>query len=381
MDAVLRFMPEEERVQYSAMTGQSLFYMGETDLAHKILAIAEEEGVRSAAYALKLLQSEGELRIASTGKDPVTGKLVTHEYRVKGPVMIFLTTTAIEIDEELLNRCVVLTVDEGAAQTSAIHARQRESQTLEGLLLRHDRERVVKLHQNAQRLLEPLFVANPFAKTLRFASQATRTRRDHMKYLTLIRAIALLHQHQRKVKEVEHRGERIRYVEVTEADLAIADRLSSGVLTRCLDELPPQTRVLLEAIDRFVASRAKAQAIERSAVRFTRRELREETRLSHTQLRIHLTRLEELEYVLVHAGGGKRRFVYSLANEYDPNSKGGAEHLKGGWRPLEGAPPRQESPSDSGKKSALEGPFGKPLLSAAAKVTSCAKPNGAATRS
>ena len=29
MEAVLAFMPEEQRVQYSAMTGQSLFYMGE----------------------------------------------------------------------------------------------------------------------------------------------------------------------------------------------------------------------------------------------------------------------------------------------------------------------------------------------------------------
>ena len=44
MDAVLRFVPEEERIVYSAMTGQSLFYMGETNLKHKMLAIAEEEG-------------------------------------------------------------------------------------------------------------------------------------------------------------------------------------------------------------------------------------------------------------------------------------------------------------------------------------------------
>ncbi|MDQ3039757.1 MAG: DNA primase, partial [Pseudomonadota bacterium] len=53
MDALLSLMPERERVQYSAMTGQSLFYIGEGDLKHKILAIAEEEGVRQAAYALK----------------------------------------------------------------------------------------------------------------------------------------------------------------------------------------------------------------------------------------------------------------------------------------------------------------------------------------
>ena len=85
MEAVLRFVPETDRVHYSAMTGQSLFYLGEKDLKHKILAIAEEEGVRQAAYALKLLQSQGELTIASTGKDPASGKLVTEEYRVEGP--------------------------------------------------------------------------------------------------------------------------------------------------------------------------------------------------------------------------------------------------------------------------------------------------------
>ncbi len=79
------------------MTGQALYYMGEMDLKHKVLAIVEEEGASRASYALKLLQSEGALSIASTGKDPATGKLVTHQYRVQGPVMIFLTTTAIEL--------------------------------------------------------------------------------------------------------------------------------------------------------------------------------------------------------------------------------------------------------------------------------------------
>ena len=55
MDAVLGFVPGEDRVRFSAMTGQCLFYMGEADLAHKVLAVAEEEGAERAAYALKLL--------------------------------------------------------------------------------------------------------------------------------------------------------------------------------------------------------------------------------------------------------------------------------------------------------------------------------------
>jgi hypothetical protein len=53
MNAALAMMPEEEQVKYSAMTGQSLFYMSETNLRHKILAIVEEEGAERASYALK----------------------------------------------------------------------------------------------------------------------------------------------------------------------------------------------------------------------------------------------------------------------------------------------------------------------------------------
>ena len=47
MEAVLDFVPDDQRESYSAMTGQSLFYMGETDLKHKILAIAEQQGART----------------------------------------------------------------------------------------------------------------------------------------------------------------------------------------------------------------------------------------------------------------------------------------------------------------------------------------------
>jgi len=320
MEAVLAFMPEEERVQYSAMTGQSLFYMGETDLQHKILAIVEEEGAERAAYALKLLQSEGQLTIASTGKDPATGRLVTHAYRVEGPVMIFLTTTAIEIDEELLNRCLVLTVNEGREQTRAIHRLQRERQTLEGLLQRQDRERLLKVHRDAQRLLRPLLVANPYARALTFLDHQTRTRRDHMKYLTLIRAIALLHQHQRPVKTAQHDGRAVRYLEVTRDDIATANHLAHEVLGRSLDELPPQTRRLLGLLCEMVRQRADAQGLDRSDVRFTRREVREHTGWGHTQLKLHLHRLADLEYLLVHPVARGQSFLYELAYAGDAES-------------------------------------------------------------
>ena len=312
MEAVLAFLPEEQRVQYSAMTGQSLFYMGETDLKHKVLAIVEEEGAHSASYALKLLQSEGVLTIASTGKDPATGRLLTHQYRVEGPVMIFLTTTAIHLDEELLNRCLVLSVNEEREQTQAIHRVQREAQTLEGLLKRRDRDAILAVHRNAQRLLKPVFVANPYARELTFQDSQTRTRRDHMKYLTLIRTIALLHQHQRPRKMVEHRGRAVEYIEVTLADIATANKLAHEVLGRSLDELPPQTRRLLLVVDEMVTAECQRQKMERSDYRFSRREVRAYTGWGDTQLKVHLHRLEELEYLLVHRGGRGQSMVYEL---------------------------------------------------------------------
>jgi DNA primase len=302
MDAVLNLMPDEERIQYSAMTGQSLFYLGETDLQHKILAIAEEEGVRQAAYALKLLQSDGELTIASTGKDEATGNLITKQYRVKGPVMLMLTTTAIDVDEELLNRCLVLTVNESREQTRAIHVRQRMAQTLEGLLAGSDREAITELHRNAQRLLMPVHVVNPFAHLLTFLDDKTRTRRDHMKYLTLIRSIALLHQHQRPIQRVQHRGQTLEYIEVTRDDVVLANRIAHDVLGRTLDELPPQTRRLLSLLADWVAVECVARDEPRGAFRFTRRDVRAATSWGDTQLKIHLSRLVELEYVIAHRG-------------------------------------------------------------------------------
>jgi len=407
MEAVLAFVPEQERVKYSAMTGQSLFYMGESDLKHKVLAIVEEQGAERATYALKLLQSEGELMIASTGKDPQTGRLVTQEYRVEGPVMIFLTTTAVEIDEELLNRCLVLTVDEDREQTRAIHRLQRERQTLEGLLAKRDRNAILKVHQDAQRLLRPVLVTNPYARHLTFLDDRTRTRRDHVKYLTLIRAIALLHQHQRPVRTVMHRGEAVPFVEVTLEDIAVANRLAHQVLGRSLDELPPQTRRLLFRLDRMVSEACAVQQIARKDFHFSRRAIREVTGWSHTQVRIHLERLVELEYVLVHRGGRGQSFEYELLYDgqgqdgtpflaglidvaalkrapYDGNLAGSEGHLAGGWRGQNGA----KTGGWGGEAASLPSSIHAPELTLAAKesettsreVIADPRPNLAAVR-
>jgi hypothetical protein len=327
MEAVLAFMPPEEVVKYSAMTGQALFYLGDINLQHKILAFSEEQGVQRASYAIKLLQSEGEISIATTSKDAVSGRMVTQIYRVVGPVMLFTTTTAIDIDEELKNRCIVLVVCENREQTRAIHQMQREQYSEEGLIARRQRKQLLELHQNAQRLLKPFSVINPYSRKLTFIDNQTRTRRDHLKYLGLINAIALLHQYQRPRRTIEVDGIREECVVVTIGDIELANELANEVLGRSLDDMPPQTRRFLMQLDEMASRRCEELYIKRSDYRFIQREVREYTGLSNTQVKMHLQRLVELEYLLMHRGGHGQQFVYELI--YDGEGKEGERFLVG----------------------------------------------------
>ena len=61
-----------------------------------------------------------------------------------------------------------------------------------------------QLHQMPN-LLAPLNVVNPYAKQLTFLSDKP-VHDVTMKYLTLIRTIALPHQYQRDIKHIEHHG-------------------------------------------------------------------------------------------------------------------------------------------------------------------------------
>ena len=319
MEAVLAFMPPEEVIKYSAMTGQALFYLGEQDIRHKILAIAEEEGAERATYALKLLQSEGELTIASTGKDSNTGRHVTEIYYVKGPIMLFFTTTATDIDEELQNRNLTMSVDESRAQTRRIHELQREEETIEGHLRKVRAETLRATHRNAQRLLQSLPVHNPFARRLTFPDENTRLRRDQKKYLTLIRAIALLHQHQRPRRKVEG----VEHVEVSLEDIATANRLAGEILGRSLDEMSPQTRRFLELLHQMVTKACAEKTIDQRNHRFSQRDVRAFSGWSAFQVKKHLGNLVDLEYALIHRGGRGQSFVYELlySGEGDEGSK------------------------------------------------------------
>ena len=320
-DAILNFVPPEDTVRYTRLTGQALFYKETDSLKHKILALEEDVGALAANYALRALQSSQNLSSAAAGRDPQTGKLRTDDHNVEGPTPVFMTTTAPELESETGSRFLKLTIDESVEATRRIHEMQREMDTLEGLYHRKTSEKIIKLHHNAQRLLEDgLQVINPYARELEFHTEVLGSRRDHPIYLGLIKAIAYLLQYQREIKEMDFGGETIRYVEVTLDDIRKANQLASEVLGRSLDELSPPSRQLLGLIRDMVMKRSDEADVPPGDYPFSRREIRDYAGWSHAQVKRHIGQLEELEYIYPVSGRRGKEYVYELRYEDELDS-------------------------------------------------------------
>lgn len=312
-NAVLRLIPETDKVVYTRMTDQALFYQDENALAHKVLALEEAEGLGGAAYSLRALQSSKTLTIATTRNDPQSGKMTTEHYRVHGPVAVLVTTTAASLDEETLSRFLTVTIDESEAMTQQIHQAQRYNDTLAGYQQKLNRDAITAKHHHAQQLLEPLAVINPYAPQLQFPSHSLRARRDHQKYLQLIKAVAFLHQRQREISTLETTGsESVRYISVAKTDIALANTLAEHVLGGGLEELSAPARRLLGLIHAMVRAHCQQQNLNAERYHFSRKTVRDYSGWSEWQVRQHMQELVELEYVKSRIGTWGREYVYSL---------------------------------------------------------------------
>ena len=68
--------------------------------------------MNGAIYSIRSIQSSKQITIAYTGKDNMTGEQQTKVNTVEGPLMVFITTTAVGIDGETASRFVFISIDE-----------------------------------------------------------------------------------------------------------------------------------------------------------------------------------------------------------------------------------------------------------------------------
>lgn len=320
MEAALSLMPPEEQLSLTRVTPNAFYYLAAGRLKHKIIAIGEEQGAVGAAHALRSLISDGKLSQAVTVHDPRTGKMVAEERVIEGPCAILSTTTVPRMDDETWMRVMRLSANESEEQTKRILRYQLEQDSVEGYRREITGAKIRDKHFAIQRLLKKVPLQNPYINEMSFRSDLMRSRREHEKYLKLIRTIAIFRQHQKEKKKMAAAEDLppFEYIEVTLDDIGLANKIAEVVLARTLDELTPPARSLLIEICKLVERRSSQMGLKQDEVRFTRRDIREFTKWSDFQIRNYISELETLEYLKIHRGGQGMGYVYELIFDGDP---------------------------------------------------------------
>ena len=331
-DAVCKFVPPESVTQYTRLTGQSLFYCDKNALKNKVLAIEEEEGMLEAMYSIKTLISSQKLSVAATRSDSKTGKFSVDEYTVYGPVVVMVSTTNPDaLNDETKQRFLILTIDETSKQTESILQTQRIKNTHRYYQMSIDENSVTGLHHNMQRLIKPLTVTFPDELKLSWPFGRLQMRREQKKFLSLVKAITLLHQYQRKVGTLKRLDDTtMEYVQATQKDVDLALELGRVVFARNVDDVSPTGRTLLEEIIKLVQDKYDTlksenpnSEIRMCEIPFTRKELRQRIGWSETQVRQNIEPLVELGYIGRVGGrfGSIYRYVLLDDGKNDPELK------------------------------------------------------------
>ncbi|MFC1475785.1 toprim domain-containing protein [Candidatus Zixiibacteriota bacterium] len=244
VDKVKMFMPPEEVLEFTAISPKALFHRKDS-LAHKTVIIYERHGSEEADYSIRSMQSEKKLIFSMPVKDPDTNEWITKDIEIEGPVGFIETTTRSHIHPENETRCFELYTDESSEQTANILKQQRNHYLGREINI----DSVVKVWQNAQRLLEPLPVHIPYADLIDFPLEPIRVRRDHQRFLTLIEVVCLLHQKQRERREINGRIHLI----ATLDDYAAAYALAEDVLSQTIKNLSPGAEKMLAEVRGFVS--------------------------------------------------------------------------------------------------------------------------------
>jgi len=276
------FMPLENVIRLTRVTESSFYNYGEYDLQNKLVVIEDYDGLKEEAeLAFRELQSNDELRSSVSAKDTEYGSYRTQIRVVKGPISSMAATTKGAIYEDNLSRCFVIAVDESKEQTAKIIDHQNKKAA--GEIKISNQNQIQTLLQNCIRLLKPMEVINPFASKMKLPEEAFKIRRLNSNFQSFVKQITLLNQYQR---QKDKQGRLI----TSKEDLQIAIEIMFDSIILKVDELDGSLRLFYEDLKSYVETRGKEYE-------FTQREIRQDLRISKTQMQRFINDLLELEYI------------------------------------------------------------------------------------
>jgi hypothetical protein len=246
-EKVGELIPDEDRIEITALTENAFYYFEKAELGHKLILIEDLDGIWSALYPLRELQSKQRISKTVTIKDR-NGNTKTIHLKVYGPVTIAGCTTRESLYEDNANRSFLIYLDETPQQDEKIMDYQRKLSA--GKIDTQGEGQARKLLQDVQRVLQPVSVRNPYAEQLKIPKEVFKQRRSNAHYLAFIEVITFYKQYSREQQVDEATGEV--YIETTLEDIREAGELMKEILLRKSDELNGATRNHLEELKSFL---------------------------------------------------------------------------------------------------------------------------------
>lgn len=309
-ESVANLIPEEDRIELTTLSENAFYYFERRALANKLILIEDLDGLsgttangNGALYALRELQSKRSITKTIANKSS-NGQTTTKTLTVEGPVSVAGCTTKEQIYEDNANRSFLLYLDESAAQDERIMQYQRSASA--GIIDEHAQEQAKDLLRNAQRLLEPIKVVNPYAESLALPSAVFKPRRTNTHYLQFIEAVTFYHQMQRERKFDKSTGEE--YIETTLADIETANRLLKDILLRKSDDLTGACRNYFEKLKLYLLGEDQKT--------FTNREISLKLRVSIATVKRHHLDLYNCGYLRLLKKDKAKGYEYEIVS-YD----------------------------------------------------------------
>jgi hypothetical protein len=300
-EKVGELIPEEDKIEITSVTGNAFYYYDTDELGHKLILIEDYDGVLTALYPIRELQSKQKIRKTITVRDK-NGNTKTLHLTVKGPVSIGGCTTSEHIYEDNANRSFLIYLDETEAQDERIMDYQRKLSA--GKIEVTEQQRIQRLLQNSQRLLESITVRNPYAEKLIIPKEVFKPRRSNAHYMAFIEAVTFYKQYQREHKVDAATGEV--YIETTLEDIAEANELMKDILLKKSDELGYATRKYFEQLKGYLQQHDHKVFVNSS--------IRKVFREHPSKQKRFMIELQQYGFIRKVDGDKKKGFVYEVVS-------------------------------------------------------------------
>ncbi len=315
-ERVSALIPEEDILAMTTVSENALYYFGKEELKHKLILIEDLDGAQQILYPLRELQSKRSITKTVTLKDS-KGNLKTISLTVEGPVCVSGCTTKENLYEDNANRSILLYTDMSKEQDDKIMSYQRAMSS--GKVNKQAEEKHQTLLQNAQRLLRPIAIRNPYADLVYLPQSVFKPRRTMLLLLNVIETITFYHQYQRTIKEDDQTGEQ--YIETTARDIEYAFELMEEVLFSKSDELSHGIRSFYEQIKVYLKQEKQKS--------FYGQELRKHLGANPRNVQRYLQELRQYGYIKIMGGNRYRKGLeYTLIEQEENIKEDIGTHLK-----------------------------------------------------